>query len=183
MTPVVLFAQTNSIYKSLDCDVYDIKRNALTFNGDEPVIAHPPCRGWGRLRTFSNHSNEELDLAFFAIEKIRKNGGVLEHPASSSLWDAADLPKLGLRDNYGGFTFPIYQSDFGHQAPKLTWLYIVGINPEQLPEFPLILSLPLGRVENLSRKLREATPLEFAKWLINLVFIIRIERLAKGNVL
>ena len=41
----VLFARKDSIYKEFEqCDVYDIERNALTFSGGIPIIAHPPCR-------------------------------------------------------------------------------------------------------------------------------------------
>ena len=46
MTQVaVLFARADSIYKTLPgCDVYDIKRDARTWPGGCPVVAHPPCR-------------------------------------------------------------------------------------------------------------------------------------------
>ncbi len=46
----VLFARSDSIYKTLDgCDVWDIERNALSWPGGNPVVAHPPCQRWGKF--------------------------------------------------------------------------------------------------------------------------------------
>lgn len=72
----VLFALKNSIYKTIPgCDVYDIKRNALTFPGRLPIVAHPPCRAWGRLRGLANIVEEEKDLARWALSQVRQWGG------------------------------------------------------------------------------------------------------------
>lgn len=163
----VLFARSDSVYFSLGCDVYDIHRDARNFSGPSPVVAHPPCRAWGRLRTFAKPRHDEKDLAFFAVDCVRRFGGVLEHPASSTLWNAASLPSPGLRDSFGGFTFPILQSWFGHPAPKPTWLYICGLNPSDLPPIPFELGIPPGRVANLSRSAREHTPPLLASWLLS----------------
>lgn len=55
MDVAVLFARQDSTYKALSgVDVYDIDRDARTFQGGMPVVAHPPCRAWGRLRAFAN---------------------------------------------------------------------------------------------------------------------------------
>lgn len=55
MDVAVLFARADSIYKGLPgVDVYDADRDARTFPGGCPVVAHPPCRAWavsGRLRS------------------------------------------------------------------------------------------------------------------------------------
>jgi len=48
--PAVLFARADSIYKQLDCDVWDQERDALRWPGGASIVAHPPCRSWGRLR-------------------------------------------------------------------------------------------------------------------------------------
>ena len=93
----VLFARQDSIYKTLPgCDVLDIERDARNWPGGCPVVAHPPCRAWGRLRAFAKPRNDEKELALLAIEHVRQFGGVLEHPAASTLWDAAGLRRLAL---------------------------------------------------------------------------------------
>lgn len=48
---VVLFVRDQSHYKVMGLDCYDRRRDARTFAGTGPVIAHPPCRTWGNLRT------------------------------------------------------------------------------------------------------------------------------------
>jgi len=165
----VLFARADSIYKSIpDVEVFDLARDARTFYGGRPVVAHPPCRAWGRLRTFAKPRPDEKMLALFAVHAVRRNGGVLEHPAKSTLWAAAGLPLPGARDDFGGWTLGVHQSDFGHSAPKATWLYIVGVEPRDIPALPFDLADPVGRVENMSKPDRERTPPAFASWLINL---------------
>jgi len=47
MEPVALFVLENSHYKGRLPDCYDENRNALTYAGTNPVIAHPPCQLWG----------------------------------------------------------------------------------------------------------------------------------------
>lgn len=163
----VLFARADSIYKRLPgTDVFDLARDARTFSGSGPVIAHPPCRGWGRLRSFAKVTPGELELGLFAVEVVRRCGGVLEHPHASRLWAAAGLPLPGERDSFGGWTLPVYQGHFGHLAPKATWLYLVGIEPSDLPSLPFELALPSGRVERMGVREREATPEPFGRWLI-----------------
>lgn len=165
----VLYARSDSVYKKLPvCDVFDLARDARTFSGSTPVIAHPPCRLWGRLRTFSTAPESEKELAFHAVDCVRRNGGILEHPASSKLWPAAGLPLPGVRDSFGGFTLPVLQSWWGHKAPKATWLYIVGLEPRDLPAIPFELGAPSGRIENFCTKQREATPEALALWLVDL---------------
>jgi hypothetical protein len=134
----VLFARQDSRYKQLEgYDVYDIDRDARNYNGSDPVIAHPPCRAWGRLSHMANPRPDEKQLAYFALEQVRKNGGVLEHPKGSKLWKEAFLPMPNQApDEFGGFTILIDQYHFGHVARKWTHLYIVGIKPEEVPLIP-----------------------------------------------
>jgi len=134
----VLFARNDSRYKELDgFDVYDINRDARIYCASYPVIAHPPCRAWGILSHMANPRPDEKQLAYFALAQVRLNGGILEHPVSSRLWKDAHLPfKDEFQDEFGGFTIEIDQFDFGHVANKMTKLYICGINPSDLPEFP-----------------------------------------------
>lgn len=168
LSVAVLFARSDSIYKSLPgTDVYDVDRDACCYSGPLPVVAHPPCRAWGRLRAFAKPRPGERDLAVLAVDRVRRFGGVLEHPAFSQLWSVERLPRPGEgRDDFGGWTLPIYQGHAGHRAPKPTWLYVVGCEPSQLPGVPFGLGLPPGRVELMARDEREATPQGFAEWLL-----------------
>lgn len=181
----VLFVREKSIYKKIGLDCYDIKRNALNYDKALPVIAHPPCRGWGKLSHMSKADEQEKNLARWAISLIRKNGGVLEHPESSKLWHDQALP-FGLNyDSYGGFTLCVNQSWFGHVAPKKTWLYIVGITMSQVPDYSPNFQYCTHRVttdkkmrikkkkgfpiKECSRKLSEYTPEPFARFLMEII--------------
>jgi hypothetical protein len=184
-TVAILFARRDSIYKNLpDCDVYDIDRDALTFEGKMPVIAHPPCRTWGHLKAFSNAPESEHKFAIWAIEQVRKWGGVLEHPKGSTLFRECKcgLPG-GLPDEYGGILIQVDQFHWDHKARKRTLLYIVGTY--DLPPFPRRKGKPThvidrpgknrkktrpncGKLPWCNKKEREATPLKFAKWLIEI---------------
>lgn len=162
----VLFTQKNSIYQQLNCDCWDINRNALNYleTNYEPVIAHPPCRQFSRLRKFSKHDASEYSTVQASLEYTKKNGGILEHPSGTSLFKIVD----GYDAN-SGFTLAIDQYWFGHPAQKKTWLYIKGIKKEQIPAFPIVLGKAKGKVESLSKKDRDATPLQFAQWLIKIL--------------
>lgn len=168
----VLFARRRSIYKSIPwLDVWDEIRDARNYDGRLPVVAHPPCRAWGRLKGQAKPRSDERELAICAVEHVRRCGGVLEHPAYSDLWQSAGLPRPGNRDVVGGWTLPILQSWFGHRAPKATWLYLVGVEPADLPEIPFSLATAIGRVEMMGQAEREKTPFELAKWLVSVAFI------------
>jgi len=171
-----LFVRADSVYKKLpDVDAWDISRDARKWPGGCPVVAHPPCRTWGRLRTFAKAPWDEHALATWAVEQVRRFGGVLEHPAASLLWVAAKLPTGGTRDAVGGWTMPIHQHSFGHRAEKKTLLYIVGCEPSDLPTHPLNISEPTHVVQSrmrrgyrphISKAEREHTPLALAEWLV-----------------
>lgn len=188
-TVAVLFARADSNYKLMpNCDVFDMERDARTYAGGLPVVCHPPCRAWGRLRHMAKPRPDEKELAFFAVDKVRQCGGVLEHPASSTLWQAAGLPNPGYRDAAGGWTLPVNQHWWGHRAEKATWLYIVGCEPKNIPDMPIRLDLPThiisssGRRKDGSRRKdrpeiskaeREHTPPELAAWLVKLASMCR----------
>ncbi|MEC5195353.1 hypothetical protein GGR75_001829 [Xanthomonas campestris] len=184
-----LFVRRDSVYKTMPgVDAFDFDRNALTFAGGMPVVAHPPCRSWGRLRAFVTPAPGERDLAIFAVDQVRRFGGVLEHPAASTLWPSAGLPQPGECDAFGGWTLPILQSAWGHRADKATWLYVVGVAPCDVPAIPYRLGLathviaqcrlradgtrkrngdPDWRPE-VSKAEREHTPVALAAWLVEL---------------
>jgi hypothetical protein len=173
----VLFAESNSVYKSLGCDVYDLTRNAYSFSDNRPVIAHPPCRLWSRLRAFSTAPACEKLTAVFAVHVVRQNGGVLEHPVGSSLWSHMSLPLPGKYDKFGGFTVCINQSWFGHPCKKPTFLYWCGIDIMSLDAYPLnfnaveycISSSKNGpdSLKEVHRSWRNRTPIALASYLIN----------------
>ena len=174
----VLFARCDSVYKELpETDVWDIERDARNWPGGAPVIAHPPCRAWGRLRQFAKPRKGERQLAIWSVRQVRRFGGVLEHPVGSLLWKKAGLPPPGARDQYGGWTLPIHQHWWGHRAEKATLLYIVGCEPHELPPIPLQLGEPTHVVQSrkrtgsrphISKAEREHTPPELAMWLCEL---------------
>lgn len=178
----VLFARSDSVYKTItDCDVWDIERDARNWPGGHSVIAHPPCRAWGRLRNFAKPRQDEKSLAVWAVRQVQKWGGVLEHPAQSSLWKETRLPAIGKIDEFGGWTLPVDQNWWGHRARKRTYLYIVGVKPRCIPQIPLSLEVPThvvakgkkrkgmaGYRPQLGKAEREHTPLEFAIWLRDL---------------
>ena len=184
----VLFARKDSIYKSMGLDVWDIDRDAMNFDGSNPVIAHPPCRMWSILSHFAKPRPGEENTAFHAIDRVRQNGGILEHPAYSKLWKVAGLPRPGAGcDEFGGYTIDIDQSWFGHKAKKKTWLYIVGIKPSELPLIPLsfdaiqyVVTTSKRKHETSMKRLgqadREHTPEKLAKWLIETAKLIEHER-------
>lgn len=175
----VLFARQDSVYKTLGVDVWDIERDARKWPGGNPIVAHPPCRAWGQLSHMAKPRPDEKELAIYAIGQIRKYGGVLEHPRASKLWPTMKLPIGEQVDEYGGFSICVNQSWWGHKAQKKTMLYICGIPRRDLPKIPIrfdridftvtsSIRKSSGRrlKGRLGNKENEATPIEFAKWLI-----------------
>lgn len=182
-TVAVLFARADSVYKDYSfCDVYDIERDALTFKGDLPIVAHPPCRAWGRLRMQAKPREGEKELAIWAIQQIRNNGGVLEHPECSLLWEVMELPLGRDIDKFGGFSLSVDQFWWGHKARKKTWLYILGIQPDEIPDFQIryeaithvVCSTKKGYKKELSKAARESTPKKFAEWLIDIALKTKV---------
>jgi len=181
LSVAILFARSDSVYKSIEgCDVWDIERDARNFAGGMPVITHPPCRAWGRLAHLAKPRDGEKNLALFAVEMVRRWGGVLEHPATSRVWQACELPIGAARDAFGGFTMAVDQRWWGHRATKATWLYFCGVSPRALPPMPLRIdegthyimqdrrggtSRNLGKLR-LPTSEREATPPALAMWLV-----------------
>jgi hypothetical protein len=159
---------------------YGIGRDARLYSGPGPVVAHPPCGPWGKLRHL--YQGGEHECAIRAVEQVRALGGVLEHPAHSRLWGPCVLPRPGEpADSFGGYTIEVCQCDFGHVARKRTWLYLVRVPRERVhlpaarepthwasgsrnaPRGPV----PFG-IKVCSAQQRRRTPLEFARWLVTL---------------
>lgn len=182
-----LYIRKDSIYKTLGVDCWDIERDARKWPGGNPVIAHPPCRSWGNFSWRSKGNDQEKLLAFWAITAVTQWGGVLEHPVTSKLWKEGHLPLPGTFDQCGGYTICVNQHWWGHKAKKKTFLYIVGCPEKELPPIPMTLNAithvvgfsrgqlkdPSG-IKEVSRREREETPIELAKWLIKVAEMCRV---------
>jgi len=183
-----LFVRRDSVYKTFDgVDCWDIDRDALNFPGGMPVVAHPPCRAWGKLRGLAKPRPGERELAFFAIEMVRRFGGVLEHPRSSLLFPTW-LPYPCIVDQYGGYSICVDQFWWGHKAKKNTLLYVVGCVQNDLPDIPFSLdcvmytigkpkyrrSVDYGVRKEVSKAEREHTPVRLAEWLVEVARRCRV---------
>ena len=189
-----LFCRRDSDYKLRQhWDVYDADRDALTYDGDGPIVCHPPCRFWGRLGHMAGRSGnmtaeqiaKEKGLAPWSVDRIRRVGGILEHPSGSKLFN--HLPGIGETDFYGGFVIEIDQYDFGHVAHKKTKLYIVGVSLEDLPPLPpkddTVHYCEKGKRRSIAgnvkgttrctQKQREYTPENLIDWIENTLQIIK----------
>jgi len=147
-----LYVQTNGCYYGLEkVDPWDEKRDARTYDGPWPVVAHPPCARWGRYWFGGPSARERRKLGddggcfAAALDAVRRFGGVLEHPEATHAWRAhaivappkrggwveAHLPLVsqGLPE---AWTCCVEQGHYGHLARKATWLYYVGAKPEPL---------------------------------------------------
>lgn len=175
-----LYVDPRGPYPKLVADWWDEARDARLYAGPNPVVAHPPCGPWGRLKHLSKQPRE---LALIGVAQVREWGGVLEHPAGSGLWDFAGLPKPGqLPDAAGGITIGVNQVEWGHACQKPTWLYVVGTRTTSSgPPFPgrePTHGIWYGdferagragpRLLGASKEIRRRTPVAFAEWLIEL---------------
>lgn len=135
MTVAALYVDERGCYAGLDhVEVWGVTRDARTYDGPWPVVAHPPCSRWCRLAGLVEarwgHKRGEDDGCFeAALASVRKWGGVLEHPAYSDAWAAFGLnrpPSSGAWVSAGfcgGWTCHVEQGRYGHVAKKATWLY------------------------------------------------------------
>lgn len=137
-----LFVQPDGCYAGLPfVDAWPEERDARKYDGNLPVVAHPPCQLWGNLcavnyaRWGGEHNRPGNDHGCFAaaVEHVRRCGGVLEHPAMSKAFAAHDItPPVSMgwqRVTCGGWVCEVWQSAYGHRANKATWLYYYGEKP------------------------------------------------------
>lgn len=170
-----LFVETNGCYFGLQgVDPWDIKRDGRRYPGPFPVVAHPPCERWGRYAKGCPTNQVETpgaDEGCFAtaLHSVRLWGGVLEHPANSLVWKFFGLvnpfPHGWTRCSQGEWVCQVDQGNYGHEAPKPTWLLYCGPKP---PELRWGESTATGRIENMGKGQRLRTPHEFRDLLISL---------------
>lgn len=144
-----LYVQPNGSYADLPgIDPWCEKRDARTYAGPHPVVAHPPCQRWGKMwfgqpltvkKTGKRKIKGDDDGCFeAALAAARKFGGVIEHPWGSHAWAHFGLnmpPREGgwiVADFYGGWTCCVEQGRYGHYARKPTLLLVYGVR--DLPE-------------------------------------------------
>ena len=177
---VVLFADPLGPYPGLVEEWYDEARDAWTYAGAKPVVAHPPCGPWGRLAHLCRRPQDRKH-APWAVALVQRLGGVLEHPAGSRLWNELRLPLPGaLPDQFGGRSYALEQVAWGHACRKPTWLYVVGVPAAEVriraggePTHQIWGSRRPGQRHRIDLKgahagMRRRTPVLFAQWLIDL---------------
>jgi hypothetical protein len=137
VTVAALYVDPNGVYANLpDVEVWDEVRDARTYQGPWPVVAHPPCNRWGQLARV-NHARygtplgEDGGCFRAALAAVRRFGGVLEHPAHTLAWPTYGLPHPRPGSWQQPFDDPGYVTEvsqvaYGHPARKRTWLYLVG---------------------------------------------------------
>lgn len=143
-----LYVASSGTYADLvGVEPWDKQRDARTYSGPWPVVAHPPCQRWGKMwfgqpltvkRTGKRKIMGDDDGCFAAaLDAVRTWGGVLEHPWGSHAWAHFGLnkpPRAGgwvVADFHGGWTCCVEQGRYGHYARKPTLLLVYGAD---LPE-------------------------------------------------
>lgn len=192
-----LYVQTNGVYSNQrGVDPWDKKRDARTYAGPWPVVAHPPCERWGRYWSGGPNAHARKTLGdddgcfAAALAAVRKYGGVLEHPEASHAWERFELMRPDvcggwvMADWDGGWTCCVAQGHYGHRAQKYTWLYAVGVDLPSLhwgrARGKLRLDVGMhsaeerkyhvrkGIAQRLSKKQRASTPIAFRDLLIGM---------------
>jgi hypothetical protein len=194
-----LFVETDGCYVGLDgVDPWDISRDARTYAGPHPVVAHPPCQRWGRFWHGSTRKPHQFQLGddggcfAAALDAVRKFGGVLEHPCDSHAWRHFGLyrPRRFTGWQYAGdgigFTCYVEQGHYGHMSRKPTWLYAAHVelpalnwskgeqrlHPIALERYGYAKARRIGMTAMVGgkdkTKIRNATPHEFRDVLINI---------------
>lgn len=194
-----LFVETDGAYFGLPgVDPWDKSRDARSYAGPHPVVAHPPCERWGRYWGGAPRKPHQYKLGddggcfAAALGAARRWGGVIEHPEASHAWAAFGLkapPRDGgwiVADFEGGWTCCVEQGHYGHMARKATWLYASGvalpslrwgaseqrIHPVALAKHGYAKARRIGMMAMVGGKdktrIRNATPPEFREMLISM---------------
>jgi hypothetical protein len=192
-----LYVETNGHYYGLPgVDPWDEQRDARNYVGPWPVVAHPPCKRWGKFWHGSTAKPHQFKLGAdkgtfaAALNAVRNYGGVLEHPADSRAWDYFGIAEPERckgwinADKFGGWTCYVEQGHYGHFSRKKTWLYAVGcdlpelnwtegaqrLHPVALERYGYAKARRIGMVAMIGgkdkEKIRDRTPVEFRDVLI-----------------
>jgi hypothetical protein len=191
VTVAALYVERGGPYFTMaGVDPWDLARDARTYAGPHPVVAHPPCGPWGNLRHLHVPNRErrnDADCGPIAVDQVRRFGGALEQPAGSRLFDRCNCSKpTNGYDSFGGISIEVCQVEWGHPARKKTWIYLVGVVlPRIDPPFPGRVPthwvsggrlhdrkgsggiVPPG-IKVCSAQQRRRTPPAFAEWLVSL---------------
>lgn len=207
-----LYVDATGCYAGLPgVDVWDISRDARTYEGPHPVVAHPPCQRWGRYWHGSPRKPHQFERGddggcfSLALEFVRTYGGVLEHPKDSAAWAAYGLakpPKTGgwvAADFRGGWTCCVYQGHYGHFAGKATWLYAARVTLPSLKWGPTPQNIPQSMITRYGyekarkigvmamvggkdkTRIREATPPAFRDVLLSIARSARVPRMEAAS--
>lgn len=138
--PVVaaLYVEPDGVYADCDAvELWDEQRDARTYAGPHPVIAHPPCARWSRFAGFTEarfglKRGDDGGCFEAALDAVRTYGGVLEHPCYSAAFARYGLPKPQVVEGWtagicGGWSCYVEQGRYGHPVKKGTWLYAYGV--------------------------------------------------------
>ena len=157
-----IYIEPDGCYANLaGVDAWCEARDARSYAGPYPVVAHPPCQRWGRM----DHSGPSApgtqmpgaDGGCFSapLRALWQFGGVLEHPCDSKAWTHFDLTKPmrhagwvqtpgplykiagidpDLRRHGHWWTCYVEQGHYAHTSRKPTWLLTCGITRDKLPE-------------------------------------------------
>jgi hypothetical protein len=132
-----LYVEAGGVYFGLDdVDPWDEARDARLYDGNDPVVAHPPCSRWGRLAglveaRWGHKRGDDGGCFAAALEAVNRCGGVLEHPAFSAAFPFYGIPTpIGVGWQKVGpdrWVAYVEQRHYGHVAKKPTWLYCSGV--------------------------------------------------------
>lgn len=162
-----LYVEPRGVYAGVaGVDLWDEARDARSYAGPHPVVAHPPCQRWGRYSEGGPSHHGEFktgdDGGCFAaaLAAVNKWGGVLEHPKDSKAWAAHGIkapPRSGswVQTGKTGWTCMVEQGHYGHRARKPTWLYYSSPTDQLPPALiwgPSVSSLPPQTDESLARR-------------------------------
>jgi hypothetical protein len=195
-TVAALYVDPDGPYPRMpDVEWWDQKRDARTYPGPHPVVAHPPCARWCALARLNEslHGHKVGDdggCFAAALRAVRAFGGVLEHPRASLAWARHDLaypPRFGWQRRFDGtWVCEVRQSAYAHKARKATWLYYVGGTEPPAPADWR--DLPgthyVGGAPPDSKTIKPAlrnkdsihSPIAFAEYLVALARAARVER-------